>query len=481
MEPQPSFQPLPHAEQYEYLVAAMDQIRQIADSPNFDHLDAGIVRSVVNSNPDFDSGTELFNILGTVFKDDEAPSEKLALAGLDVASYILRDAPTPRKLLARYFNACLEIDKIKTGMLGLEASTLTEHVVLDYMRKPLVEKIQSNPQTAKIIEMFGMAFARFDDQDPGHHSVYQWLIAKHHTLNVNHLRYTDFRSNIERYFPVDQVESGMPKSESAELSRTLTHEAMQRRNYGLKPAYTRASIGGSWIFYDGAEHERMLSEHSLNHRQKKYAAIIFHSPKDHFGDLEAGAEHIMNSGTAMISSLSGAIKHAEPDLALYITHDGVISYDEEGMTPLSNVLQDHPHALAAIEAEISANFFDLSMPIYRQGRGKLPPNFNTLSEKRTSFDPILDLVVPRIKYLKDLDQQSIPVEEEPVRTIREHGVVWHIRILPEGWSASPQALANAERNGVHLAENETFVRSHKRGRDNPVLGHKIVKNTVSIQ
>ncbi len=81
------------------------------------------------------------------------------------------------------------------------------------------------------------------------------------------------------------------------------------------------------------------------------------------------------------------------------------------------------------------------------------------------MDAFSRLVIPRIRLLCD-DAERVrrrSEDNQPSKSIRYQGVVWHRRRLPEGWWASPAAREMAETIGITLKDNETFVRDHHRG------------------
>ncbi|TAK04759.1 hypothetical protein EPO33_02055 [Patescibacteria group bacterium] len=80
-------------------------------------------------------------------------------------------------------------------------------------------------------------------------------------------------------------------------------------------------------------------------------------------------------------------------------------------------------------------------------------------------------VMPRIQRPPS-DAGSI---EQPLRTVRRHGVTWFVRQLPKSYHPSLRAVALAAEHGIALGEHETFVRAHERGTGDEPLPVREVK------
>ncbi len=86
----------------------------------------------------------------------------------------------------------------------------------------------------------------------------------------------------------------------------------------------------------------------------------------------------------------------------------------------------------------------------------------------------LDLIIPRVRTLENVDQLIRELEDEiekadtetMVRTKRElrrHEVIYHVRRLPKGKHPTAEARARAAEYNIVLADDETFVKPHERG------------------
>lgn len=135
------------------------------------------------------------------------------------------------------------------------------------------------------------------------------------------------------------------------------------------------------------------------------------------------------------------------------------------------------YSLPRSSAQLLSHYFDLTHKIETVHRAKQTIAQNPSSEKsiKDPLDTVNRLVSPRVHILFDGEPESTP--EEPRRSVCFHGVTWHTRELPEGWHASPEAIARAKAAGIILAPNETFVKDHHRGSKKlgEVVSHRFIR------
>jgi len=246
---------------------------------------------------------------------------------------------------------------------------------------------------------------------------------------------------------------------------------MEHRKYGTKPAYVDASIGGAWIFYDGDDwSHKMVRDTGRANQFENVAAVVKYSPYSEFSDLSIGYE-VDDSGVVYSTGNVGD----KVDFTLYIGKNGIISTDPDGLEEFGAAL-GLPHTQEiALKAEVVSNFYDLSMPLTRH-RPEDKTFENLVDKRKQTFNPIEDLLIPRIRYMEQTE--NFPASDDITRTVREHDVTWFVRTLPGHCRASPEAVAEAAAHGIELEENETFVKAHKRGSQNRVLGYHAVKRST---
>jgi hypothetical protein len=81
------------------------------------------------------------------------------------------------------------------------------------------------------------------------------------------------------------------------------------------------------------------------------------------------------------------------------------------------------------------------------------------------------LILPRLRLIiehpeliqQELEKEVEEAEEKTRRLLRGHDVVGHVRVLPPGYSPSPEARQKAAKLNIQLAENETWVKKYHRG------------------
>jgi hypothetical protein len=159
---------------------------------------------------------------------------------------------------------------------------------------------------------------------------------------------------------------------------------------------------------------------------------------------------------------------------LYIGKDGSIATDPDGIQDINLVLSDRPLQAAALRAEVASNFYDLSMPLSKV-RTKSASTGTLKRPEQPSFDPVQELLIPRIRYIENGQIDEDLAGTDVVQSVRMHDVTWFVRLLPNGWKASPDARALAAEYGIVLAQNETFVKAHTRGQGNKVLAHHAIR------
>jgi hypothetical protein len=119
--------------------------------------------------------------------------------------------------------------------------------------------------------------------------------------------------------------------------------------------------------------------------------------------------------------------------------------------------------------------WDLVVPLIRvRQTPQLMRSKNGWIERMTHIsDPSItpDLILPRIRLIEDhsaeirneLTEEVDAADIETSHRIGHHNVTDHVRHLPLGKKASPEAVSRAILHGITLHEGETYVRKHERG------------------
>ncbi|HEX5796790.1 MAG TPA: hypothetical protein VFX86_00180 [Candidatus Saccharimonadales bacterium] len=470
---------LPHSDDLVGVYNALARV-VVESGDNYGYLEDGLAERIVSDNLDMRPGTELFESVQSALEanGDEIP-EKALEAGVALADVITAQSTNPRRILTGYLNVCFEVDKLKIGLKGKDhqASMANEHAILLFARAALVDHIEPNDKSFRILNNVVDTLQGLSQRD----AFFSWFEPKLQIIgNDIHARYVA-RKTAEQFKPASQesVEEYGGAVEIQDDISSFMAETMKQRKYGVKPAYTAASIGGSWVFYDGADFNKLLhlnkNRSALSNEQ---LAVIIHTPKTDFSNLKVERKEIKFSSTANLVMAGGAIEEMQPDMQIFLYKTGELYLDSQGMAPLRPVLEDMPGVYESIQAELIANFHDLVVPAKVVDEARMQTVSSMTESQRKNYDPVLQLLLPRLKHRTKLLDQEEEQSTKPKRSVREHGVEWFVRDLPRGWSASPAAVEQAKLHNIELGPNETFVRSHTRGKSNAVLGHKVVGRTI---
>jgi hypothetical protein len=469
---------LPYQEDYDYIRGVISDIHTVAGDGSYNILDAGILKRATETNEDFLPGGQFYDRIADLVTRRKRPDEfELFDLGVDIGARLAETKNNTRNIILGYLNTSLWMDTVKVGLVGQPASNKVVHAVLDYARKQVMDMLPVDAKTQNLFEVIARSLLELSESDMRDSNAIGWLFVKLDILDREYRSLREFKDVTTDYYSQKTQELSQDDIEKVDRDVQLLNEvSMANRKYGTKPAYTEASIGGSWIFFDGEDYRESLLRDSSNVLLPRFAAVVIHSPHTDLKNIRLDATEVRKAN-ATARLVSTSIPSAEPDFAVTIALDGTMSVDAQGLQTLDRILKDSPLAASMLKAEIAANFYDLSMPIGTQ-TGADPRNYGGMSTiERKNFNPILQLLVPRIQSLQAPRVPSV----ESDRSVREHDVTWFVRKLRPGWSASPDALANAARIGISLGPNETFVKAHKRGIGHAVIGYHAVRRNIDMQ
>ncbi|MEO6513344.1 MAG: hypothetical protein ABIR37_01515 [Candidatus Saccharimonadales bacterium] len=269
-------------------------------------------------------------------------------------------------------------------------------------------------------------------------------------------------------------------------TRAVFGEILANRQYGLKLGYKPHELGGSLVF--GPPIADRISTEITKHKNvhplmlaSSDVATIVHSYRRSFKTLKP--ELISHQGRSQGFSYDrlGLVN------LMYLSNDGELYCDRAGNTSVRDIFvrANKYTTYRQFQAEILAGYFDMTQPaeiVNAINRTIAPASASKVDHDPTQpMDIIHKLVVPRVRFIKqnaELVTESTVDEESATgnhRTLRFHGVTWHRRRLPDGWTPSPEARELAASAGVALRDNETFVREHQRGAKQvgEVIGHHL--------
>lgn len=456
----------------EYLASDQIMLERVLDNNLLSIFDKSVIEEIFAPNQDFSPSGKYYDVVSNIIATDNTNRDDLFDIGFDIGRNICDQSKSPRVRITKFLNTMNSINSLGHSMTG-RSSAAPVLGLRSYMRTAILPELglkssldgvfNAIDKSLKSAAIFGNEVEKRNYATHSANLDFLWR---------KYVFYTKARATAGKY---DESRETLTDEEYADLKNKatlLSQEAMLHRKYGTKPAYIEASVGGSWIFHDGddwAEKASMGMGRIARRPYENIAAVVDYSSYRDFKSLQIGTTTDDAGNVFMTGELAEKL-----DFSLYIGKDGTISTDPDGLENLGLELSlTHAQELSLL-AEIASNFYDLSMPLMKH-RSEDKTFENPVDRKKANFDPIQKLLIPRIKYLEQLE--DFQGSGDITRTVREHDVTWFVRTLPSGWHASPEAIAEAEYHGIELAENETFVKSHTRGSHNRVLGYHAVRRS----
>ncbi len=293
------------------------------------------------------------------------------------------------------------------------------------------------------------------------------------------LNYIDAIPTAEKTAPT--VEQIVTDSQQVADAFTAMRASQQ---YGIKLGYKPHRLGGSLIFGRPPMTEVADFNHPNIHPLAYVTpavAEIIHSNQRSFKHLKPKIVEMAEDAFGYNYDGVGFITH------FYLGPDGELFADRHCDVSMRDMFirKGKYAAYRELHADILAGYFDMTHSaeqVNQITRDKATIKPNTPIDPASPTDPMdafQRLVIPRIQPMQPASN-SQPAADKPEptsRKLRYHGVAWHRRTLPEGWSASPQAREMAAAMGIELKDNETFVAEHHRGSKEvgEVVGHLLVE------
>ncbi len=392
-------------------------------------------------------------------------------AGVELGEAIVASTDDPRQRVVTFLNAYFQVIKARIGTQGTANLDSYINSISDFSRAVVVTSLPTDEDSLEMLVGLEQEVKELADRDDmfGFFTLPMLAICQE----------TLYRSVASHVFK-SEVDPNAPQPSAEEVASTIdmAQEIIASKRYEVKPAYTEASTGGSWLYYDGPSF--FIPRQDKTFKIDVPAAFILHSDKTSFQTTKL---RLLNTTQGKQSGLITKETAAEivPNFMLYLQPNGSLTLDDLGLRELRAELKDDRAYLRAL-AEITAGYFDLTRSA-SQVRASGVRNFSQLtSDERADYDPVVDLLLPRSRALRNsagatkAEQQEDDKEEAEAnrRTIRKHEVIAHPRMLPPGYTPNPEALALAETLGIKLEPGETLVKKHNRGSGNEVEGHKVV-------
>jgi len=296
---------------------------------------------------------------------------------------------------------------------------------------------------------------------------------------------------LHTYQYIDMLPADLDNITTEEMRHDTQHvaelftEIRATQHYGVKMGYVEDPRGGTLIFSPPIDPSEVFAHVASPHPlmlQDSSIAGIRHSRKKRHSRIKIKATQL----TQGLSSI-GNVDDIDPITSMSLGKDGELYTDRDCRTPLVDIARAKGKytAYRDMQARIIAHYFDIthSLDEVRQVQQTITAtNAETHTSSRSPMESIERLVIPRANVRKGEQIQTIHniQENRPSRNVRQHGVVWHIRELPEGWHASPNALELAKKLGVTLRPNETIVKEHRRGSRllGEVTAHHLIQRSL---
>lgn len=370
-----------------------------------------------------------------------------------------------------FLDVCRSVDLAKNQVRGLDAAPYSAGMLLQFLACLMAEALPYSDTDFSVVEALAARLKIGGAADswyyPKVHAVCNGMDAKRSTIEM--ARDCRLPAAVESMFKKLSETLGSPDGAITELMQAL-HE---QRKYGIKPAY----------FQDGFFH-------------RSFEAWIVHDPRE---ILQAGAFSAHEMAAMMIRTERAALVKLGPniheekgrgyslvtksfDYPCYASW--VLDKDGElragGSIRMREIFAAEGNETAYMLARMTAvlRLFDLTVPLNVVERMTEPeprPGFirrllGVGSEKpKKTIDPRLILrrlrtfVDDRENVVAEFEREREEDEERTRRRLGRHECVGHVRRLPPGREASPEAAALAAAEGLRLETGETYVRKHERG------------------
>ena len=304
-----------------------------------------------------------------------------------------------------------------------------------------------------------------------------WSAVKAATLAEILRQRKDLHSYMNQMKPINKVLEIVDIADVNELSdaaSTAMAKLLTLRKYGIKSAYFRDGImhcpQDSWVIQDPEEYYEAVADNYRLHLPEIATISLAHATEITKIKGEANTEIYGRGRQTRITLDYG--NH----FSLGLMPDGeLVISGTQGATPIKQDFDKQ--GLSAVYEYLRLShinrLIDLTVPV--EMLRELP----SLSKGESVFSRFRNLrkltkpqklLLPRLNFIdENFEEIKVALEKEvreaEARSLREHIVVGHRRILPEGYKPSPEAKKEAALQGILLADNETWVTKHKRGDD----------------
>jgi len=384
--------------------------------------------------------------------------------------------------LQRYIDLCWTIDGVKTATIGVSgpiqrSNTLMQAIAMIFAR----ESYLSEGQLSTIKELVGSL--------DGVSGLPTWFLPKLQTLRDNVIRAQEAdwlasSLSIDPRFGAKALEYIQEKSsETAKQATEMVHELAVLRKYGVKSSFFQDGMlhdpSDAWVFMDFHE-VGVLTSDWKEFRGSLPLALVALSERSSLTKIAAEAFDQRRG----MSQVHGVHLSFDARISMTLDSEGELDVSSSGidLMPLRSFFayRGNEAYYEVLRYAQALRLYDLVVPLAivekmpqpLVPKGTLERIKNILKRKRL-INP--DLIIPRLRALENVDELvrelEIEIEQADKETaerakheLARHDVIHHIRRLPKGKHPTMEARERAAEYGIVLADNETFVKPHARGK-----------------
>lgn len=397
-----------------------------------------------------------------------------------------------RGLMVALSSACVRVaravDAAKVRLLGHDASTGFTNAFTSYIFNNSANSLITNgkhliePSTSKFAAKMAVVSFEKTGYTRNHES---WSWTKIHTL----------AEALECGLVMNEILSKLPEVSDADAEMLQRHNlsfsqaANSLNTFTPKPAIGK--IEGTDIqtlFVDRDVSQAMLL--SSIPASDFTVVALFHgdtSLTSSNSDLEYSIAY-KNSGGIAKRIHSEDMSPSKPRAQLLIRKNHELRFNSDYLADFAEGLGMKNQAALLTSLLLRQNF-DLIAPSYIVDlSNEEAETIQKTHDAHPEADKLRRLLLARTRVLnilgKDIDKQisnEISESEKVHKDIQKHGVVGHLRRLPNGYSPSAQAKKLCrEQLGVNIPEGHTYVQKHTRGNiEVDGKGHEIVTHKAA--
>lgn len=424
----------------------------------------------------------LHRVVGGLVVNNNPNDPAVIEAGVKLFKRYDSDSKSPADSCITFANLAFAIDAAKQKATNRRHSTVVSNLIIGAAGSTLAAELPLDQETHDLINRF-LQIAEEDEKAGG------WMHPKWVLIERQLRERREIADFAGRFSKIDRLLGSSLEGQdiNGNVAEAMNH-IYDFRRYGIKPAYFRDGMlhcnDDSWVIFNLEDY---LPESYEGYVFPDIAGIALAHAKNIDDIRGEWFEKSIGEGRMMGRSYNYNSHYRmtmmkDGELTL-MASQGVIPLRREFETAGASNLYEWlrlSHASRLIDLVVPATMIS-EMPKVKQNAGFIGKMINMMK-----LFNVQKLVLPRLRLInenteqiiEELDRELEEAEERTKRMLRLHEVVDHVRILPPGYGASPEARARAEQLGIKLAPNETFVKKHRRGDGEPeIKSHKAVRKS----